>query len=314
MENKKQCPFCGELIMASAKKCRYCGEWLVPQDEVNPANVAAVAEETTVEEPEEAAAEEPIQPQTTAPAAVQEEEPEDEELEEEELEEEDEDTEDEQEEDEDGEVSDAEIEAYIKEYPFEVSQPFSDTTITILFWVVVIGYACTAFHSLFDGEGEMHFGSGKFEMVADFLSWIPSWLGNILSTVGACALLYALREGMKAVTSKLNVWLAACIAFEVIGTLISLIVGDDDSGIAFSLVFLLIYAIVYFVTGLKLTMVKDFAFVGWTFVVMPILYMGGIILAAIIGQDTDMGLALRAVILFVAPCLPYHAIKDRCIG
>ncbi len=27
-QNKKQCPYCGETIMANAKKCRYCGEWL----------------------------------------------------------------------------------------------------------------------------------------------------------------------------------------------------------------------------------------------------------------------------------------------
>lgn len=29
MERKmKQCPYCGEKILAVAKKCRYCGEWL----------------------------------------------------------------------------------------------------------------------------------------------------------------------------------------------------------------------------------------------------------------------------------------------
>lgn len=31
MENKKQCPYCGEEIMATAKKCRHCGEWLNTQ-------------------------------------------------------------------------------------------------------------------------------------------------------------------------------------------------------------------------------------------------------------------------------------------
>lgn len=31
MENRKQCPYCGEEIMAAAKKCRHCGEWLNAQ-------------------------------------------------------------------------------------------------------------------------------------------------------------------------------------------------------------------------------------------------------------------------------------------
>lgn len=27
MDNRKECPYCGEDIAASAKKCRFCGEW-----------------------------------------------------------------------------------------------------------------------------------------------------------------------------------------------------------------------------------------------------------------------------------------------
>lgn len=33
MENKKNCPFCGEEILSTAKKCRYCGEWLPESEE-----------------------------------------------------------------------------------------------------------------------------------------------------------------------------------------------------------------------------------------------------------------------------------------
>ena len=28
MEKTRNCPYCGEEIMADAKKCRHCGEWL----------------------------------------------------------------------------------------------------------------------------------------------------------------------------------------------------------------------------------------------------------------------------------------------
>lgn len=28
-QQTKECPYCGEVIMATAKKCRHCGEWLV---------------------------------------------------------------------------------------------------------------------------------------------------------------------------------------------------------------------------------------------------------------------------------------------
>lgn len=36
MENKKNCPYCGEEIMADAKKCRHCGEWLNEAKEPSP--------------------------------------------------------------------------------------------------------------------------------------------------------------------------------------------------------------------------------------------------------------------------------------
>lgn len=39
MDERKECPYCGEEIAASAKKCRFCGEWLeeeVVQDAIAP--------------------------------------------------------------------------------------------------------------------------------------------------------------------------------------------------------------------------------------------------------------------------------------
>ena len=34
MDNRKNCPYCGEEIAASAKKCRFCGEWLEIEEAV----------------------------------------------------------------------------------------------------------------------------------------------------------------------------------------------------------------------------------------------------------------------------------------
>lgn len=45
MDERKECPYCGEEISASAKKCRFCGEWLEEvQETVTPAwaDVAAI--------------------------------------------------------------------------------------------------------------------------------------------------------------------------------------------------------------------------------------------------------------------------------
>ena len=34
MDNRKNCPYCGEEIAATAKKCRFCGEWLEIEEAV----------------------------------------------------------------------------------------------------------------------------------------------------------------------------------------------------------------------------------------------------------------------------------------
>lgn len=52
---KKNCPYCGEEIMATAKKCKHCGEWLTEQAPVHldpqPAQPAQPAQPVQSERP-----------------------------------------------------------------------------------------------------------------------------------------------------------------------------------------------------------------------------------------------------------------------
>ena len=47
----KNCPYCGEEIMAMAKKCRHCGEWVTPQEKSG-IDAATETEDKTEELPE----------------------------------------------------------------------------------------------------------------------------------------------------------------------------------------------------------------------------------------------------------------------
>ena len=51
-KEKKQCPYCGEEILAVAKKCKHCGEWL---DEDENSNEEEVNDEQDTDEEEEEA-------------------------------------------------------------------------------------------------------------------------------------------------------------------------------------------------------------------------------------------------------------------
>ncbi len=46
--NKKECPYCGEEIAASAKKCRFCGEWLEEPASMSEAQATPVTQVETM--------------------------------------------------------------------------------------------------------------------------------------------------------------------------------------------------------------------------------------------------------------------------
>lgn len=56
-QETKNCPYCGEKIMATAKKCKHCGEWLEPtQSAIEDSNESETVNDV-YEQPEEVAVE-----------------------------------------------------------------------------------------------------------------------------------------------------------------------------------------------------------------------------------------------------------------
>jgi hypothetical protein len=49
MENLKNCPYCGEEILATAKKCKHCGEWI--KEEGATEDISELTQESTANQP-----------------------------------------------------------------------------------------------------------------------------------------------------------------------------------------------------------------------------------------------------------------------
>lgn len=254
MENKKKCPYCGELIMESARKCRYCHSWLVPEEEVK--------------QPQE---------EVQRPQYAYEEEPE-----------------------ETGEVE-------IDEQTFRDNVPFSEETIKKLWYCVSGGsfaMAMLTFLAYFIDDFSISSGSPQIIILSIF--------GYILAPIGCCALIYALRQGLQAFTDKFNTWLAVCIVLEAIMGVLSLLPdASSDSAGVFSLLFLVAYAAVYIIVGRKLSELEDFEFIGRSFVAMPIIMIGGLILAILFGTDNLFGVLLAAAAVCIAPLYLGFAITKK---
>lgn len=268
MENKKKCPYCGELIMESARKCRYCHSWLVPEEEVKQPQEEVKPQEE-VQRPQYAYEEEPV------------------------------------------EMDEVEID----EQTFRDNVPFSLKTLGNLFCYVLAGCIAIAAVSMIGSDSydeALSYDNFRYSHHIPFHE-IFFLLGSLLAPAGCCALIFALREGLMAITEKFNTWLMICIILEAISAFLNFFADtESDAAMTFSLLFILVYAVVFIIVGRKLSAMEEFSLVGRSFVANPIISLGGMILGILIGTDTGFGQFVLVAASVIAPGYLAYATAKTC--
>lgn len=275
----KKCPYCGEEILATARKCRYCRSWLVPQDEAQPF-------ESTAQEGGE------LKQSVGAIEDLSQEE-ENVDFEEEDL------------------VDDTENEEENSpEQEFYLAAPLHYQIVNAAYLLAVFGCACSAVHSVFGGGCE--FGYGKLANVAEFLSLMPKWVGALMECAGGILLFYSFMQGIKCVLPSLKKWLVAIMVFNVIITFVDIFVEKIEVS-SFDVFLGLCYIACFVIVGLAIKKIESFADVGWGFLLVPIVFLCGLTVAEVVGEDTEFGVVVE-FLASLAPCIVYYTIREKYIS
>lgn len=293
-QETKKCPYCGEEILAVAKKCKHCGEWLEPKEEVqttpsaddsfshalnNTSNnelqsmlaiVKKVKDATGVSITEAKEAVEATGDFYKAMAYIQEKGivPQ------------------EKSKDEDNGPVDVDIPIFAK----------------IAFWIATIG----AFVVMVNETG-MH-GAGRLRGIIEVASWLPSWLGSLLETVGYVGLLSLLMVLAKKLGKPMSVLCGLSIALNILSYIVEVSIGEES---LIGLLTMVISLVTIIILGIRLIVGYRNALkeLGIAFVAYPLV---DIIVGFIVFFYSDAwGLSVASCALSIAF---YYIFKDCIIS